>query len=179
VPRLKGFDLIDYDEARGLDAEEWIPRLQAKGYPLKYIWLPQDAKVKTFQSRHSSLEQFIRAFGMDKVGIVPATKKHDQINAARIVIARCRFHRTRCKLGLAGLREWAVKYDEEKKNYSKEPEHDWASHPADGFAYGAVIMQEQVMEQKKKEKDRSVSVYGNTATLDDLWDTPKQQNWRI
>lgn len=179
VPRHGGFDLIDYDEARGLDAEEWIPRLQSKGYPIKFIWLPQDAKVKTFQSRHSSLEQFIKAFGMEKVGIVPASKKRDQINASRVVISRCRFHRTNCRLGLAGLREWAFAYDEEKKAYSKEPDHNWASHPSDGFAYGALIMQEQVIEEKKEEKERAVSVFTNTATLNDLWDTVPKASWRI
>ena len=179
VPKRGGFDLIDYSEGRGLDASEWIPRLQEKGYPIKFIWLPQDAKVKTFQSRHSSMEQFIRAFGNDKVGIVPATKKRDQINAARTVISKCRFHRTNCKEGLLGLREWAFKYDEVKKLYSKEPDHNWASHPSDGFAYGAIIMQEQVMELKK-ERDRSLSVFTNTATINDMWqDTPKTTNWRI
>ena len=179
VPRHGGFDLIDYDEARGLDAEEWIPRLQSKHYPLKYIWLPQDAKVKTFQSRHSSLEQFIKAFGMDKVGIVPASKKRDQINAARTIIRHCRFNRTRCAMGLSGLREWAFKYDEEKKAYSKEPDHNWASHPSDGFAYGAEVLQELIIEDKKEESARAVSVYGNTATLNDLWDTVPQTSWRI
>ena len=178
VPKRGGFDLIDYDEDRGLDAEEWIPRLQEKGYPIKFIWLPQDAKVKTFQSRHSSMEQFISAFGHDKVGIVPATKKRDQINAARIVISKCRFHRTNCKEGLLGLREWAFKYDEVKKLYSKEPDHNWASHPSDGFAYGSIIMQEQAMESKKK-RDRSLSVFTNTATLNDMWNAPQTTNWRI
>jgi phage terminase large subunit len=58
-----GFALIDYDEDSGLDASEWIPRIQSKPYKLKTIWLPHDARAKTFTTRHSALEQFIQAFG--------------------------------------------------------------------------------------------------------------------
>ena len=178
VPRHGGFDLIDYDEARGLDAEEWIPRIKNKKYPIKTIYLPQDAKIKTFQSRHSTMEQFLEAFGK-KVEIVPAAKKQDQINAARMVIQRCRFHATNCKQGLMGLREWAFKYDEEKKNYSKDPDHNWASHPSDGFAYGSQVLQELIIEDKKEEPVRQIAVYHNTATLNDLWDSVPQASGRI
>ena len=143
-PKLGGFDLIDYEESSGLDADDWIDRLKAKGMPLKKIWLPHDAKVKTFQSKHSALERFLQAFGADRVGIVPDTKKSDRINAARMVLPRCRFHATTTAQGLAGLRAWSFEYNEETRAFSKEPRHDWASHPGDGFSYGAVVMRERV-----------------------------------
>lgn len=143
--RLGGFDLIDYDQGIGLDADDWIERLQAKPHKLAGIWLPHDARVKTFQSKHSSVERLVSAFGVSRVHIVPQTKKADRINAARRVIERCRFDRARCKDGLAGLRSWAYEWDEEKKIMSAEPRHDWASHPGDAYSYGCQVMEERVL----------------------------------
>ena len=138
-----GYALIDYDDDTGLDASEWIPRIQKRltGMNLGRIWLPHDARAKTFQSRHTAVDQFIQAFGADHVRVVPQASKSDRINAARVVARKCHFHRTRCAHGLSGLRAWQFKWDDDKKTFSKEPDHDWASHPGDGFSYGAQVMQ--------------------------------------
>lgn len=160
-PRPDGFGLVNYDEDVGLDALDWMERLQSSGYRIKNIWLPHDARAKTFATKHSVVEQFVeggvrrdgsrvRGFGAERVHIVPQTKKQDQINACRMVLPRCRFNRTRCKAGLNGLRSWSYEYDEERKTFSKAPRHDWASHPADGFATGALVMQERTAAAKPR-----------------------------
>lgn len=153
-PKIGGFDVVDYEEGSGLDADDWIERLKERSYERGYkyarIWLPHDAKVKTFQSKHSSLERFLQAFGTDTVRIVPQTKVSDRINAARMVAPRCRFHATRTAQGLAGLRAWSYDYNEETRSFSKDPKHDWASHPGDGFSYGAAVMMERVAPEPVK-----------------------------
>jgi phage terminase large subunit len=57
-PQVGGFSLFDYDEDNGLDAEEWIDRLNAKldKRPLTCIWLPHDARAKTFAAKHSPVD---------------------------------------------------------------------------------------------------------------------------
>lgn len=144
-PRYGGFALIDYDEGNGLDAEEWCERLASRigNRKLGKIWLPHDARAKTFAAKHSALEQFWKYFGTSKVEIVPLTSKADRINAARTVIDSCWFSRTATERGVEGLTNWIFKWDEDLKVFSKEPEHNWASHPADGFSYGAQIMRER------------------------------------
>lgn len=149
-PKVGGFDIVDYEEASGLDADDWIERLKAKGMKYDRIWLPHDARVKTFQSKHSALERFIKAFGTEVVHIVPPTKVPDRINAARMVLPNCRFHAIRTAQGLAGLRSWSYDYNEDTRNFSREPKHDWASHPGDGYSYGAVVMRDRVMPPKPK-----------------------------
>lgn len=171
--RRDGFGIVDYDEDSGLDASEWIPRLQRNaqrnGYRIRKIWLPHDAKAKTFQSRHSVVEQFIEAFGVDKVGIVPQAKIQDRVNAARVVVPRCHFHRTRCKHGLNGLRSWSYRYNEETKTYSREPRHDWASHPGDGFSYGALVMRERAVSSRPKTaRDEIAAAAAHIPTFDEL-----------
>ena len=147
-PTLGGFRLLDYVGESGLDAEQWIEKLKAlldeRKYKLGRIWLPQDASARMFRSRFSALDMFGQAFGHRVVQVVPASTKQDQINAARVIAGRCEWHETRCEKGLDGLREWAYDYNEEFKEFSKDPRHDWASHPGDAFAYGAQVMRERV-----------------------------------
>jgi phage terminase large subunit len=174
-PTYGGFNLIDYDQDSGLDASEWAERLQRSlaGRKLGKVWLPQDAKAKTFQSRHSSVETFLEAFGGDKVDIVPPSKKPDQIAAARSILDRCAFHKTRCEKGLDGLVAWEYEWLEDLNVFSREPLHNWASHPGDGFAYGAQVMLERAGPEPEAEKPK----FWEHQTLNELWEsaTPRRQ----
>ena len=177
-PRTDGFAIVDYDEDAGLDADEWCERLKPKigDRKLDFIWLPHDAKAKTFSAKHSAIETFITHFGANKVGIVPQAKsKSHSINAGQVVMRHTHFSKTACAKGLAALRSWAYKYDYERKQYSKEPLDDWACDAADAFCEGAKMLQERVIEKPKKDEARYIAVGPtNTATLDDLWAmTPK------
>lgn len=154
-PKFGGFSLIDYDEGNGLDAEEWCERLakriEERGYKLGHIWLPHDARAKTFAAKHSALEQFWKFFGTTKVDIVALTSTQDRINAARTVIENCEFHKTNCADGIDALQAWVYKWDEDNKVFSDEPLHNWASHPGDGFSYGAQVMRERTKKPVKDE----------------------------
>jgi phage terminase large subunit len=143
--RVGGFALLDYMGDSGMDAPEWIERLQGRlnerHWSLGKIWLPHDATAKTFQTKHSGHEQFARAFGWAKVRVVPVTSKADRINAARTIIKSCEFHKTNCEVGLEGLRAWRYEWNPETLTFSREPAHDFASHPSDGYSYGCQVMQ--------------------------------------
>ncbi len=176
-PKADGFALVDYDEDSGLDADEWIERLIPKleGRKLDKIWLPHDAKAKTFAAKHSAIEIFLLKFGAEVMRIVPDTAKSDRYNAARKVMPFCRFNKTDCSKGLAGLRAWSFEWNNETKQFSREAKHDWASHPGDGYSYGAVIMQKHVPEVKKERKVQDIEVSTNSRIilpcLEDLWKT--------
>lgn len=143
--RHGGFALLHYEGASGWDAADWIERLKEvlreKQWPLGMIHLPHDAKVKTFQSKHSSIERFIEAFGAERLNVVAVSKKQDQISAARKIIQKCEFHATDCDVGLDGLRAWEFDYNEDTQAFSRDPLHNWASHPSDAFAYGCQVME--------------------------------------
>jgi phage terminase large subunit len=145
--RVGGFAIFDYDFDHGLDADDWIPRIRDRllergvsAAKLGKIWLPPDAKAKTFQSKHSSMEKFLKAFP-GKIGPKPGSKKPDQISAARSIIDKCEFHKTRCENGLDGLTAWEFEWNEDNQVFSREPIHNWASHRGDSFAYGCEVMQ--------------------------------------
>lgn len=177
-----GYNLLKYDGDSGLDADEWIPRIQDNirdlGGKSAKIWLPHDARAKTFQSKHTTLEKFLSAFGAGSCEIVPQSKKQDQIEAARTIIQKCAFNADLCEAGLDGLRAWEFIYNEENGVFSREPNHNWASHPSDAFAYGAQKMAEKP--EKEPEKVDIFPARGQngrivTAPLETLWQlTPKR-----
>lgn len=174
--RLGGFAVLEYEGDSGLDADDWIPMIEKNverlvgSRKLGRVWLPHDAKVKTFQSKHSSVERFLEAFGAEHVGIVPISKKSDQISAARKVIKTCEFNKSGCDEGLDGLLAWEFEWNYDNNVFSREPLHNWASHPGDAFAYGSQVMEEHVLEKPKDTAPRSLAV-GETSTyrMDDAW----------
>ena len=180
-PQLGGYKVLKYIGESGFDADDWIPQLQkeieAIGAPLGRIWLPHDARAKTFQSKHTTVDKFLTAFGAGKVAVVPQTKKLDQISAARTVINKCEFDRDGCEEGLDGLRAWEYEYNEETGVFSREPVHNWASHPSDAFAYGCQVMQLAEPPKPAPEEMRGVTVGRATVTLEEMWrDTPRQSH---
>lgn len=141
-PKIGGYSLVDYDGAWGLDADEWCDRLEARlaGVKLGTIYLPHDARHKTFAAKNSALEIFTKRFGPKHVSITPQSSIEHRVNAARVMIGRCEFS-SKCERGLDGLRAWSYDYSEDNKTFSTTPKHDWASHDGDGFSYGCLIMQ--------------------------------------
>lgn len=139
--RHGGFDLIRYMEGTGLDADDWVQKLKHCGTPIHHLYLPHDARAKTMATKHTVIERFAMSF---ECSIVPRTKIADRINAARSVIPRCNFAINETSRGLEALRAWSFKFDDERKVFSAEPNHDWASHGADAFSYGAQVCAELV-----------------------------------
>lgn len=187
--RLGGFALLEYQGDSGLDADDWIPIIKAsieritRQKKVGRIWLPHDAKTKTFQSKHSSMEKFLAAFGTEFVRVVPQSKKGDQISAARKVIKHCEFHKTACEPGLDGLLAWEFEWNDDNNVFSRDPLHNWASHPGDSFAYGAQMMEEYIPPKEDNDKPRAL-VVGEVppnmqqATLNDMWQVHERGNSR-
>ena len=186
---IGGYRVFDHMSGWGMDAEEWADKLaerisqySRRGYPtaLGQIWLPHDARAKTFAAKRSAVETFILKFGSKHVNITPNSKKADRVNAARIVIDKVEFNSDRVYNGLEMLRNWQYEYDDEKKLFSAEPLHDQSSHDGDAFSYGALVMQELFKVDNVHELPRGITVGNNSVTLNELWDAKApQQRKRI
>jgi hypothetical protein len=178
-----GIKLIDYQEEIGTDADYWIHHLQTLTWNLGTIYLPHDARASTFQTKHSVLEQFLKA-GF-KVRLVPKVHTIDRINAARTVIKHCMFYEPRCQYGLKSLRDWAFKWDDVRRTFSKDPDHNWASHGADAFSYGALMMSDKLKEweakQPKKAEAQENPAVGNhyAFNLDQLFNDQESIRQRL
>lgn len=177
--RPDGFAVLGYDEDTGLDAQEWITRFTRSNWSAESIgrvWLPHDARAKTFATGRSVQEQF-KAAGY-RVQITPSISKTDQINAARTVMRKCQFNRTACAEGLRMLRDWQFKYDEARRTFSDKPDHNYASHCGDAFAYAAVALQTSPPPEARVDKPFAVPA-DRSFTLSQLWDTGPTKSDRI
>lgn len=182
--KVGGFSIVRYDGDSGLDADDWIPRIKETlteigADSVGKIWLPDDAKAKTFQSKHSSVEKFLAAFGADRVGIVPASKKADQISAARRVIKHVEFNKAECEDGIDGLLAWEFEWKEDGNVFSRDPVHNWASHPGDAFAYGCQVMEEEEAPSKRDTGLRGLVVGKSNVTFDELWEQHEREVGKV
>lgn len=172
-PKRDGFALLGYIGESGLDADEWVIKLREylseRGWKLDTVWLPQDAKARTFASRRSAVECFLAAFGADHVAVTPSVKIADRINAARKIMRTCWFDEAATEKGRDGLSAWSYDYNEETKTFMREPRHDWASHPGDAFSYGATVLMEYAPKIEVPEPMRGIIVGANQVTLDEMW----------
>lgn len=144
--QLVGRDIhiVDHHNSNGKDVQFYVDLLlsKAKEHKIKYgtHWLPHDARPRTLAAGGKSiLQQFNDAAKvhpeLGRFAIVPRLDVQEGIQAARKTFPYCRFHKTRCEKGLASLRNYHRKWDDEKKMFLDHPEHDWSSHDADAFRY--------------------------------------------
>lgn len=178
-PKMGGYSIFDYDSGYGLDAEEWCFRLQEKiekytldGHrsALGTIWLPHDAKAKTFAAKHSAVETFIKYFGANNVAITPKSSQANRVNAARVLIPRIEFNASMCEKGIDNLRLWSYEYDEDKKMFSENPAHSLGTDDGDAFSYGCMIGRLFEPKEEKNEKSKqTLTTFDNKVTLNQLW----------
>lgn len=161
--RPGGIAVIDFFEMQGKGCDEAFDELHGKAegaehrrtYRYRKIWLPHDAKAKTFASRRSTIEQFLDEFGPSVCSIVPKLDLVDGISAVRKVLPMCYFN-PRTSDGVEGLRAYQREWDEEKRVFRNNPLHNWASHPSDSFRYLSVVAQPLALENKKPDASRIV-----------------------
>lgn len=141
------YRVIDYMEGTGKHIGEYIVDLQAKRYAYGDCWLPHDANNELLAAERTVAQQ-LRSAGF-KTRTVPKTSVDTRIEAARLILPLCYFDERKTELGMDALRNYRYRVDEETKQFSNEPLHDWASHASDAFGYMAIALKEE----KKPQRD--------------------------
>jgi phage terminase large subunit len=193
--RRSGVDFLDHYSSSGKPMSHYFDVVdqRAKDYGWKYAkhWLPHDAKATTLQAGTSILNMCLDKWGSDKAAIVPSLSVQDGIQALRWVLQQeTRFH-PRCSEtqdaedmdGVACLKHYHRKWDDDRKMFLPNPVHDWSSHTADAARYAAVVVRasENLTAQKPPEPTKPLAVpVNNSFALNDLWDTaPRTGGGRI
>lgn len=139
-PCADGFmHVIDYMEDSGETMDHYIRLLQNRGYLYAGHWLPHDAvdtivhHRMTGGDRTRTAEGMLRAVYPGQVFVAAKTFVHDGINAARLMLAKCRFDTNKCADGLSALRRYQWGAPSASGTVKREPLHDAASHGADAF----------------------------------------------
>jgi hypothetical protein len=172
-------------------AAYWIEKIhetcQLHGCKLGQVWLPHDAKAKTFATGLSTIEQFI-SHGI-RPQLVPNLDKQDGISGARHVFKHTRINETYCEELWLALKSYHRRWDEDKKAFTNEDVHDWSSHYADMFRYFALAARwPSSTSSKRKSTDlivpdssgNKIKVYQNYPfSLNDLWEQARGRTDRI
>lgn len=137
----KEIRLIDYLENSGVGLDWYAKELDRRPYKYGTHILPHDAEVKELGTGRSRLET-LHSLGIQRTKIIAAQSVADGINAVRSLLPTCWFDREKCERGLAALRSYRREYDDKLKAFKERPLHDWASHGADAFRYGALGLPE-------------------------------------
>jgi hypothetical protein len=176
--------VIDYYAANGHGVEHYADLLDSKAYNYAklgekpFLWLPHDARAKTFASGgKSSQEQFFARGYASR--IVPELSLQDGIQALRMAFPRMWFDKTQCAEGIEALKLYRREWDSDKKVFRDKPLHDWTSHAADAARYMAIAWQAE--RPAETEPGPVWAARGlpdgtiRTATLDQLWQRSKKQ----
>lgn len=140
--------LIDYHASNMKDVPFYAELLRDKrterGFEYGTQWLPHDARPRTLAAGGKSILQQFNDLNekmndvLGKFAIAPRLDREEGIQAARATLRHAWIDGIRCEDGIEALRHYHRTWDEEKKVFSTEPVHDWASHPADAFRTVAV-----------------------------------------
>ncbi len=140
----KELQLLDFHAASLKDLTYFVDVLLDKrkqyGWVYGTHWLPHDARPRTLAAGGKSILQQLHEAAavhpeLGRFAIVKRLDVQEGIQAARATFPHCRFHAKHCEKGLAALRQYHRQWDDEKKTFLAQPEHDWSSHAADAFRY--------------------------------------------
>lgn len=129
--------VIDYLEVSGEGLPQIVKRLDAKDYRYGRHILPHDAAARELGTGVSRIET-LEKLGVRNTDVIPQQEVADGINAARLMLSRCWFDAERCERGIEALKQYRREWDGKRQVWRERPLHDWASHAADAFRYGAL-----------------------------------------
>lgn len=141
---------IDYYEMSGKSLAHYAKVLNDKQAERNlvygsHVW-PHDGDARDFSAVKDDMaldqaptrRQVAEGLGLKNVVVLGRHHKGAQIEAARNLIAKSWFDKTRCADGLKHLRRYKRKYDKVRNVFLDDPEHDEHSHGADGFMTAAM-----------------------------------------
>ena len=131
---------IDYYEASGMDLAHYVKQIQARDYVYGGHIVPPDVMVKeltTGKTRYEVLE----SLGLrNRLDVCPQHRVEDGINGVRVFLPRCWFDEKKCKRGIDALSQYHSDFSDKLQALRPSPVHDWCSHAADAFRYGAMAL---------------------------------------
>lgn len=147
--------VVDFYQNRLFHIDHYIGVLQTKAYVYGTHFLPHDGKAKQLGSKFTVEEQLRGDSDMDvdktprNVVVLPVHRIIDQHNALRTMFPNMYFEQDNCSEGLSLMGRYRYKIDPKTKQFSKEPEHDDASHAASALMQFAISANDYLKKLKR------------------------------
>lgn len=149
--------VIDYYGNVGYDFSHYIEEIRQRPvnsdrkYRIGRVILPHDARHKVISARFSVLQQARDEWGGERVPRpLPATPASTRINALRTLFPRLFFAEKETQEGVQGLTHYKFGVND-KGQRTAEPQHDWASHPANSLEHYALSLQPDIYEREDED----------------------------
>ena len=145
------YNFIHYYEANGKHITKYFDYLDEyldkNNLQLWKIFFPHDSTQKRIEAEKSSLELARDRYWNYKIHYIERTtsvqKDRDRV---RELLPKCRFDKDSAYQWIKCLESYHKKWDDKKKVFSNDHEHDWSSHWADAFRYFAVTEKTEIEE---------------------------------
>jgi len=132
--------IIDAEEFYSPSIEHIYTTITEKPYKYARHFLPFDATVSQLSTGMSIMTQ-LRNLGLQNVQALPQQKsKMDGIMMVKSAFSSFWINETLEKIVVEPLSNYAPKYSDTRHDYSREPEHNWASHMSDTIRYMTIAL---------------------------------------
>lgn len=144
---------IDYIEGNNRDVTSFVRELQQRPYVWGTDYLPWDAASSGRLATGKSVEAVMRGLGRT-VHVVPQNLVHVGIEAVRRMFPMCWFDISKCADGIQALRHYRYGVIKalstgDRETPTREPLHDWASHPSDALRTAAMGVEDMQVGKPK------------------------------
>ncbi len=136
--------IIDFGWFTGAGLNEMAKELKEKPYNYGKHYVPHDMDVKEIGADYAATRVMTALKLGLKVTVLPRRAIQDGINATRSLLRKTWIDDDKCELGISALHQYRKKKIEGivgpkgEDLFTNEPEHTWASHPADALRTGAM-----------------------------------------
>lgn len=139
----KEVHVIDAYEASGVGLDHYVAKIKEKNYNYGSHILPHDIRVRELSTGKTRME-ILESMGLrGKIEIAPQHTVEDGINGVRVFLPRCYFDLKKTKILTDALRNYRSEYNDKLQALRPAPLHDWTSHFADAFRYGAMTFDQR------------------------------------
>jgi len=139
--------LIDCYENSGEGLEHYLNIIDSKPYIYSKHIAPHDIRVRELGTNKSRWET-AKEMGLE-FEIAPKLSIEDGIEQSRQLLTKCWIHKQNCNKLIEALKSYCKRWDEKNNCFKNKPLHNWASHFADSFRYGAIVEPIQRSDWKK------------------------------
>lgn len=133
---------FDAEEYRGLSVIDCVAELSKKDYfhLIRFAALPWDAERSA--SSETPAEECKKVFPNINWHVLDRELVHRGIDLVRKKMPNMMIHKTNCTRLFEAFNDYAYTYNENLRQWSSKPQHNWASHFMDATRYGVMAIEE-------------------------------------
>lgn len=125
-----------------MSLSHWVNEVKGLPYTWGTHWFPHDSAHGQLGDKEGrSLQVQAQDLGLGNVMVLQQAPVHTGIAEARLFLRKVYVDEKHCGEALEAWRSYSRKWDGERRTYSKDPLHNWASHYSDALRYLAAAWQ--------------------------------------